>query len=79
MGRIGCPHGCPLDYHDETCPTSVRQVEQDRQRQDEPRMRAAARELYDLGYQAGYLAAMQDVQLAELRKTTIRVERTDQP
>jgi len=42
-------------------------------------MRAAARELYDLGYQAGYLAAMQDVQLAELRKTTIRVERTDQP
>jgi hypothetical protein len=77
MARIGCPHGCPLDYHEETCPASIRQVERDRQRQDEPRMKAAARELYDLGFEAGYLAAMRDAELAELRKTTIRVERTD--
>lgn len=76
--RIGCLHGCPLAYHEPTCPVAIRQAERDRQEQDDPRLRAAARELYDLGFQAGYAAALRDAETAQ-PPHVIRVERADAP
>lgn len=70
--RLGCMNGCPLDHHEPPCPKAeplwrpepepprrATPAEIDRAYNDG--FRAAAKQYYELGIQAGYAKALHDL------------------